>query len=609
MEKNNKKNHVPYFTRKNLITIALVAIFSILLIFVGLCLSAKTTKIFASNNPILLFAKSMGFQEIQINGPIGFIGLALVSLYIIVFVCALIYEIRFAKINKIPLNHYKMWITYVVTFLICIGLSYGVTCLLLVFFKSDEIGLISQYLGQSLLISLICYVGLAIFVGSIVMLVTNFILIDKPYKAFKKTDEEIIDDIEEEKENDVTNNFDVNENEKKEASISSGNLSINSAPLQNNVIQQAEMLGDREKVFPGLYAIDVKYDGYPIEKEETGELNLEEICERFRNYLAKEEGLYFDIKVLRFFISGFAATRLSILEGLSGTGKSSLPRYFAKFINADVTFLPVQATWRDKTSILGYFNDFSKTYTETDFLLALYNANYNPDKINIFVLDEMNISRVEYYFADFLSILEYPSEQWKLKIMQLPYGFVPPAKLDNGYIQIPTNSFFIGTANKDDSTFSISDKVYDRANTIFFDNRNEPFSVSEDASSIKLSSSRLQYLYNEAISNKANGLNKTDLKKFYKITNYIYETFDVTFGNRILNQIEKIVPTYVSCGGKKEEAIDFILSRKLISKLDGRFEEYIKPSLKKLLDLLDDNYGKGTMMYSEKVINTLIKKL
>ena len=608
MEKN-KKNYAPYFTRKNLIIIALTAMFSILLVFVGLCLTAKTTKIFATNNPVLLFAKSMGFQEIQINGPIGFIGLALVALYIIVFACALIYEIRFAKINKISLNHYKMWITYVVTFIACVGLSYGVTCLLLAFFKSDDIGLISQYLGQSLLITLICYIGLSIFVGSIVMLITNFILIDKPYRAFKKTDEEVIDDVEEEKENDVTNNFDVDENTQKDATLNSGSLSVSGAPIQNSLVQQAEALDDREKVFPGLYALDVKYDGYPIEKVETDNLTLEEICERFRNYLAKEEGLYFDIKVLRFFISGFAATRLSILEGLSGTGKSSLPRYFAKFINADVTFLPVQATWRDKTSILGYFNDFSKTYSETDFLLALYNANYNPDKINIFVLDEMNISRVEYYFADFLSILEYPSEQWKLKIMQLPYGFVPPAKLDNGYIQIPTNSFFIGTANKDDSTFSISDKVYDRANTIFFDNRNEPFSVNGDASAIKLSSSKLQELYSEAINNKANSLTKVDLKKFYKITNYIYDTFDVTFGNRILNQIEKIVPTYVSCGGKKEEAIDFILSRKLISKLDGRFEEYIKPSLKKLLDLLDDNYGKGTMVYSEKVINTLIKKL
>ena len=57
-----------------------------------------------------------------------------------------------------------------------------------------------------------------------------------------------------------------------------------------------------------------------------------------------------------------------ILEGLSGTGKSSLPRYFAKFSNSNVLFVPVQATWRDKTNILGYFNDFSKIYSETKII-------------------------------------------------------------------------------------------------------------------------------------------------------------------------------------------------------------------------------------------------
>ena len=98
-----------------------------------------------------------------------------------------------------------------------------------------------------------------------------------------------------------------------------------------------------------------------------------------------------------------------------------MPRYFSKFVNGKVSFFPVQATWRDKSSILGYFNDFTKSYTETDFLRDLYEANYALDKINIFVLDEMNISRVEYYFADFLSVLEYPVEERKIRIMQLPH--------------------------------------------------------------------------------------------------------------------------------------------------------------------------------------------
>ena len=266
-------------------------------------------------------------------------------------------------------------------------------------------------------------------------------------------------------------------------------------------------------------------------------------------------------------------------------------------------------TWRDKTSILGYFNDFSKTYNETDFLLKLYEASYNPDAVHIFVLDEMNISRVEYYFADFLSVLEYPSDQWKIRIMQLPFGFVPPAKLEKGYITIPENSFFVGTANKDDSTFSIADKVYDRATVISFDNRNEPFEVTGDAGSIRMSYSKLRSLFDGAVNDEKNQMSQRDYEKLFQITDYIYEQFEVAFGNRVMNQIDALVPIFVASGGKKENALDFILSRKVLIKLEGRFEEFVKPALKNILDLLDKVYGEKEFPISRKYINSLIKKL
>ena len=82
--------------------------------------------------------------------------------------------------------------------------------------------------------------------------------------------------------------------------------------------------------------------------------------------------------------------------------------------------------------------------------------------------------------------------------MQLPYNFIPPAKLDQGIIQIPNNSYFVGTANKDDSTFTITDKVYDRAITIDFSYRNAPFKVTEEVSTINLSASHLHSLFKEA---------------------------------------------------------------------------------------------------------------
>ena len=463
---------------------------------------------------------------------------------------------------------------------------------------------------ESLAITTIIALVIGAIAFAICALIVNFKKVNEPYAFF---DEEKFDDLgnlQEEKDASIMSSFDIPE-ESTTLNLNASGLGGGAAPGTAPMVadSSARELDDREKVFPGLSKIDIKYDGYSIENIPTDNISLEDLVVRFRNYLAKEEHLYYDIDTLRIFISGLNATRLSILEGLSGTGKSSLPRYFAKFINAEVVFLPVQVSWRDKTSILGYFNDFSKIYNETDFLLRLYDASYNLDKIYIFVLDEMNISRVEYYFADFLSILEYPSEQWKIRLMQLPYGFIPPAKLDDGFITIPENSFFVGTANKDDSTFSIADKVYDRSTVIAFDNRNEPFEVKGESAPITLSYSKLKALFEAALSNDANKMTKNDFEKLAKVTDYIYDQFEVTFGNRVLNQIDQMIPIFIAAGGKKEDALDFILARKVLIKLEGHFEEYVKPALKGILDKLDEVYGSKEFKLSRKQINSLLRKL
>jgi 5-methylcytosine-specific restriction endonuclease McrBC GTP-binding regulatory subunit McrB len=271
--------------------------------------------------------------------------------------------------------------------------------------------------------------------------------------------------------------------------------------------------------------------------------------------------------------------------------------------------MPVQATWRDKSSILGFFNEFSTTYNETDFLAELYHANYNPDELHIFVLDEMNISRVEYYFADLLSVLEYPKDQWKLNVMKLPYDFLPPMKLENGVIQIPTNSYFVGTANKDDSTFTITDKVYDRAITMDFSDKNAPFEVTGNAERVRVSASSLQSLYDQALDNEDFRMNDEDRAKLASICDYVYEQFGIAIGNRIMNQIDNIVPVFVACGGTKEAAIDFMISKKLVSKVEGRFEDYVKDALGGLIALCGKTYGAGVLKLTEKTAATIMKTL
>lgn len=596
----------PYFTRKNLIVLSLAFFYSFLLLFVGLCLDGSHLLI-GKKNPIALVAEKINFEPIRC-GVTGYVSLILVAIYISVFVALFLYEKRYAVLNNKKPYSLKMILSYLASLVVCFILSFGVGMLIC---GKNGIKTMYQFTGQSLLITTCIYILAFAFIGGILMFIVNFTQVDRPFRAFEDKNYPVLDDDDLVK-NDVSSNFDAVPSNKVSGTVS-GEVGIGQpAATDNNnssVIRQTEELDDREKVFPALSMMDEEYEGYAVENVVSDNLTLNEIATRFRNYLAKEEKLYFDIDTIRFFVSGFAASHFMILEGLSGTGKSSLPRYFAKFINANLLFVPVQATWRDKTNLIGYFNDFSKAYSETEFLTSLYHANYNPDMIHMFVLDEMNISRVEYYFADFLSVLEYPEEEWKIKIMQLPYNFIPPAKLDDGVIQIPNNVYFVGTANKDDSTFTITDKVYDRAITIDFDNRNDAFNVNGDASTINLSRSALAKLYQEAKNNKSYQMTDNDYQKFQTISDYIYDQFDITFGNRILNQISELVPVFVSCGGTKEEALDFLLSRKVISKIEGRFEEYVKNALRELLNLIHKTYGKDVLKRSEKTIQNLMRRL
>lgn len=596
----------PYFTRKNLIVLSLAFFYSFLLLFVGLCLDGSHLLI-GKKNPIALVAEKINFEPIRC-GVTGYVSLILVAIYISVFVALFLYEKRYAVLNNKKPYSLKMILSYLASLVACFILSFGVGMLIC---GKNGIKTMYQFTGQSLLITTCIYILAFAFIGGILMFIVNFTQVDRPFRAFEDKNYPVLDDDDLVK-NDVSSNFDAVPSSKVSGTVS-GEVGIGQpAATDNNnssVIRQTEELDDREKVFPALSMMDEEYEGYAVENVVSDNLTLNEIATRFRNYLAKEEKLYFDIDTIRFFVSGFAASHFMILEGLSGTGKSSLPRYFAKFINANLLFVPVQATWRDKTNLIGYFNDFSKAYSETEFLTSLYHANYNPDMIHMFVLDEMNISRVEYYFADFLSVLEYPEEERKIKIMQLPYNFIPPAKLDDGVIQIPNNVYFVGTANKDDSTFTITDKVYDRAITIDFDNRNDAFNVNGDASTINLSRSALAKLYQEAKNNKSYQMTDNDYQKFQTISDYIYDQFDITFGNRILNQISELVPVFVSCGGTKEEALDFLLSRKVISKIEGRFEEYVKNALRELLNLIHKTYGKDVLKRSEKTIQNLMRRL
>ena len=360
-----------------------------------------------------------------------------------------------------------------------------------------------------------------------------------------------------------------------------------------------------EKVFPSL----VKIDNTPVEKvENPEEIDLENLCLQFQAYASVNHQIYYELPLIRSFIAGLATSRLIILEGLSGTGKSMLPRMFARFTNSNAFFAPVQATWRDKTDVLGFYSEFSKTFKATPFLENLYSASYS-DKTNVMVLDEMNLSRIEYYFADFLSVMEYPAEDWKIRVYDPQNNQKLPKMLDGGCVQVPTNTYFVGTANTDDSTFTIADKVYDRAIVIDFDEKIKPIETTHKSDSVNITATGLQTLFDNAINDKKKRLSDKDMNKFLKVCDFMKDAFDVKFGNRIMVQIENFVPVYVAMGGTKEQALDFMFARKILRKVDGRYEDFIKDELANLTKLINTLYGKNVFTETETMIAKFTKRL
>ena len=358
--------------------------------------------------------------------------------------------------------------------------------------------------------------------------------------------------------------------------------------------------------FARLVSVDEKYKDGPFVTslpEDATNITLKEICERFRNFACSQLKLYYTIDTVRQFFAAMGTGRFIILEGISGTGKTSLPYCMGRFFKHNASICPVQPSWRDRSGLLGYYNDFTKKFTETEFLRATYEALYRND-CNIAVLDEMNLARVEYYFAEFLSIMEMPDpNEWIVDVIASSRED-DPHFLHDGQLLIPQNIWFIGTANNDDSTFTITDKVYDRATALFFDNKGQPFDAPF-TEALPLPADYLINLYAQAV--KEHPVNQETLDKFALLDEFVIENFKLAFGNRIMKQINTFVPCYVACGGTELEAFDFLFKTKILKKFEVLNVGFLKDELEALDKKLTELFGADEFKISRSKINTLIK--
>ena len=342
--------------------------------------------------------------------------------------------------------------------------------------------------------------------------------------------------------------------------------------------------------FAKLHDVDLQYKNYKIQNY-NNTFTLPELVELFRNFAASQLKLYYTTEMIRLFISALSSTKLVILQGISGTGKTSLAYAWGKFLKHDSCVASVQPSWRDRSELFGYFNEFTKKFNETDILKEIYEAGYSDD-IHTVILDEMNISRVEYYFAEMLSILEMPNkDEWIVEVVSSAWSS-DPIHLKGGKLQIPPNVWYIGTINNDDSTFMVTDKVYDRAMPIDINDKGQVFEPI-DTPSQDINYSYLDDLFQTAI--KSNEMSEETLHKVDLMDDYVIKHFRIAFGNRIVAHMKKFVPVYVGCGGEEVDGVDYFIARKILRKFEQLNISYIRDEIDGFIEFLNKTFGKDKM--------------
>jgi hypothetical protein len=328
--------------------------------------------------------------------------------------------------------------------------------------------------------------------------------------------------------------------------------------------------------------------------------DLRVFAKDLRDRIALSQGkgkeLYYSEQDIRAFLGGLAMSRLHILQGISGTGKTSLPVAFADAVGfsqeSNYELIEVQAGWRDKQDLIGYFNAFEGRFVENEFLKAIYKAQtpFYRDQIYIVLLDEMNLSRPEQYFADFLSKLEQ-AELGKTPALKLqsdpkkPF----PALFQKEDLLLPPNIWFIGTANQDETTLEFADKTYDRAHVMELHQQAKRFDIGRIESRQPVSYSALTKSFNQAKhAHHAQSKEAWDFINEPELCDLL-KRFRLGWGNRLKRQVDSFVPVVVAAGGTVGEATDHIFATKILRKLRDRHDTPID-DLKQLQIYIQKNW-------------------
>lgn len=318
------------------------------------------------------------------------------------------------------------------------------------------------------------------------------------------------------------------------------------------------------------------------------------------------QGFLFSNEVLTRYYLSLKTKPFVILSGISGTGKTKIAQLFASYICQEdekgeaekrIAFVSVRPDWMDNKGLLGYYNILDEKYHSTKVLDLLLEAREHPGKPYFVILDEMNLAKVEHYFSDFLSVLESRTpDNPNGETIQL-HSLEKAETLDGrrsvpGSLHVPTNVFFAGTVNVDESTYMFSPKVLDRANVIEFndvdldgyakgwqDNGNLLLRNAEVLNSFYDNSAEQPFCRKQDY-DQLPGDGKIALNDLLSIL----KEHNLHFGYRVANELSKFVNLAVKelADFKFDEAVDIQIIQKILPKLHGTRAKLDDP-LRKLI--------------------------
>jgi predicted nucleic acid-binding Zn-ribbon protein len=313
-----------------------------------------------------------------------------------------------------------------------------------------------------------------------------------------------------------------------------------------------------------------------------------EALEGVTSYL-EELGLVFNDALIKQFHTSLKISRISpltVLAGISGTGKSLLPQCYAEAMGMPFLKVAVQPRWDSPQDLLGFYNFLEKRYKATEFARALAFMDTNSqnrasisepmdDRMLLVLLDEMNLARVEYYFSEFLSRLEgrpAPGETDEVLLrpcrieIELPLGEREPLS-----IYPSQNTLFVGTMNEDESTQALSDKVLDRGNAIRFKRPERLVTKLEDREARPLDEFLEFETWTSWYRPELPDSKRVTLDDNLNTINDCLEDLGRPFGFRVYQAIYAYAANHpdVNNSGSEDEALSAMLTMRILPKLRG----------------------------------------